>query len=55
MVHARLVIEHCYSPIEREDCIVISSTMCEDQVLQLGAQERERKGEKKREEIRSTS
>jgi hypothetical protein len=33
--------------VEGEDCIVRSSAVCEGQVLQLGAQERERKREKK--------
>jgi transcriptional antiterminator Rof (Rho-off) len=33
--------------VEREDCIVISSVMCEGQVLQLGVQKGERKREKK--------
>jgi len=33
--------------VEREDCIVGSSTMCEGQVLQLGAHKGEREREKK--------
>jgi hypothetical protein len=33
--------------VEGEDCIVRSSAVCEGQVLQLGAQEGERKREKK--------
>ena len=47
MVHDILVIEHCYSSVEREDCIVGSSVVFEGQVLQLGVQEGERKREKK--------
>jgi hypothetical protein len=33
--------------VKGEDCIVRSSAVCEGQVLQLGAQEGERKREKK--------